>query len=205
MALYVDKKYTSKKDTPLAWHTFTRYIRCPLGVLYILGTLISLNNEAQTSELLICIDVLYLISVGLEVVFFIGSFNWTKYAFKAKIISLFYSIFVNFCIVSISYQSAGSSFGTVLGSCIAAYLEYVYYKKREMLFNDSKNDDVYENTITHENIITQSNNEEMEDTVENNDESNVSKNSKTLYCRKCGTKLDESSIYCRKCGTKVER
>ena len=195
MSLYVDKKYTSKNGTPLAWHTFNRFVRCPLGVILTISNLINLNYNAQASELLICLDIMYLISIGLQTAFFIGSFNWKRYAYKSIIISEFYGMFLTFCVTAITSGSNASSIGSVLGTCIVFYFEYVYYKKREELFNDSK----YDNSIQQEYTI----NENLVDVkVEETKTQNI-QNDKPLFCRKCGRKLDPDSLFCRKCGTKV--
>lgn len=196
MSLYVDKKYTSKKDTPLAWHNFNRFVRCPLGVILTITNLINLNYNTQASELLICLDIMYLISIGLQTTFFIGSFNWKRYAYKSIIISEFYGMFLTFCVTAITSGSNASSIGSFLGTCIVYYFEYVYYKKREMLFNDSNYDisSQQEYTINKENLENAKGEEAETQSIQNDT---------PLFCRKCGTKLDSDSLFCRKCGTKV--
>lgn len=203
MALYVDKKYTSKNTAPLAWHKFSRFVRCPLGIIFAVGNLIQLNNGAQISELLICINIMILISIGLQVAFFIGSFGWKRYAWKALIAGLFYDALLYFCIVAIAPENEASSIVNVLGYATVTYLQYVYYKKRELLFNNSKYDVVEQvsndsSSIVNDNELLTFSNKEF------NDDNKKNTQNTPLFCRKCGTKLDPESCFCRKCGTKVE-
>ena len=52
-------------------------------------------------------------------------------------------------------------------------------------------------------IKTLTTRELLSDTLENIEETQIPVD-KILFCRKCGTKIDEDSRFCRKCGTEIK-
>ena len=177
------EKYKDRRATPLGWHAFTRFVRVPLGVVLSIYFGFSLLRLG-INDFVICFLLMELLSVVLLILFFVGAFNWKRYAWQAIVAFLFYDVFLSFCTYAITYVVLSKTIAFTLGVTVLHGIDFIYYEKRECLFDDNKFD---------------ASNVPAPLTIR---DTNTSTN--VLYCRRCGTRLDQDAMFCKRCGTRIE-
>ena len=182
--------YVSNPGLPIGWHKFTRFVRIPLGIFISLIQFFQLAPLA-TNGLFFCYEIMILVSIILSLMYFIGSFKWKRYAYTAIIALEFYSLFLTFCTVAISSEKTSVAITAIIVRSIWAFFETKYFMKRKYMFNGNQDK---QTTTTYNNKI--------EANTKIDFSSPTSK--QVLYCRKCGTKLEQDALYCKNCGTKIE-
>lgn len=177
-----DRIYTDKKTAPLAWHKFNRFFRVPLGfVVQCYNVVFFLNYELSLES--ICFILICLFEMVLMIMFFVGSFNWKKYTYKSIVVLSIFSVFFEFCMSALNTEDFIETMIYTLLYMIVAFFEVKYYKKRKLLFDDNK-------------VVLENSYSDSASDITNDD-------TKILYCKYCGTKLDENAMFCKKCGRRI--
>lgn len=227
----VDKQFKSIEETPLSWFNFTKYCRCPVEIVATLYNMSTISGSVFDNTFNTVLYAFYAIGLFFDITFMVGTWDkkMKRYAYTAKMYSLLNNC-IFYCGFALILQTE-TIVVSFLCMLFVAYLEYVYYKKRELLFSENTNIETNctmkkvtpkietNNTIgkvaskvTGLKTKIATDNEEPKDIVKvENHKLDSTKYSATqeqpkriMYCRKCGTKLLEDSKFCRICGCKVE-
>ena len=181
--------YVSNPGLPIGWHKFTRFVRAPFSILYDLYLILQLSLISPANEIVICLEIMISISIVLLLMYFIGSFKWKRYAYTAIIATQFYGLFVTVCAAAISSEKLSVAITTIAMRSIWVFFETKYFMKRKFMFNGGQ-----DKQITYNNKIEKNTNIDFSSIT----------SKRALYCRKCGTKLEQDALYCKNCGTKIE-
>lgn len=191
------KMYYDRESTPLAFHTFVRYVSLPLGFLSIIGQMISATSNAAGNYWLFNIDLLaYITTLALIVICFVGFIWWKPYAWYGMMVYLGFRTVYSAFVVAVYIAYAPNMVATVLGQFAAALiygvLAGIYYLKRKPLFfeqmqlplQDAVKDELRSSAVEKEPA---------------NDMLSLP------FCPNCGARLMRGSTFCNQCGTKITR
>lgn len=187
------KTYHDKDTTPLAFHTFYRWVCLPLGFLSTLGNLAQLRTLYPTAanfDKFVC-----LVDLVLIVVCFVDFTRQRPLAWYAVITRLWLLVGYSTIILLVCMINAPQAIGTALGQLIAVsiygILCGVYYLKRKPLFVP----DVAQSSET-----SGAPHLPAEDTT-----THQTATPPIAFCRKCGNELLPGSNSCSSCGTLVAK
>ncbi len=194
-------RYTDRNKTPLAYHTFFRFVALPLGILVTLGNIFEelgyfKEFQLHPGDLLYALTVIdlifFLTDLALLVVCVVGLFRWAAYGWYAVMIHLPLTVVYRLYIVIIFYLYDVPDISMAEASLIAVVIFYplvaVYYFKRKALFFPSA---------------------QQPETLPAPEEFSLAQplqasSPQAAFCRKCGQSLPSGASFCSRCGTPVK-
>ena len=216
--------YTSRANTPLAFHNFIRFFSLPIGIITWLTRFSEFSNIEQLNWLYVIDFIFFTTAVVLLVLAFIGFLRWQLYGYKCLFI---YLVVVNvFYLVCMAIYAAfnltdevNKLIGTEIVNLTYSVILFIYYRKRRQLFTSVFNKvNLTNNLIKSDFSATDEMNTLAENTIAKiepeagqdipiKDGNDVieqgNDNVKAKYCRKCGSRLEDDSRFCSLCGTEV--
>lgn len=193
-------RYTDRNRTPLAYHTFFRFVALPLGILgtfrnifeeigYLQDPLIrsdSLLHTLTVSELLF-----FLTDLALLLVCFIGFFYWSRYAWYAVMIHFPLAVVYRLYVVVISSQFAFFNLSLAESSLIAAVvvgglIEFYYFKRKPLFFPAAQET------------------QPLPEVEELPPAEQQAPPPQAAFCRRCGQNLPPDGAFCPRCGLPVK-
>lgn len=195
-------RYTDKARTPLAYHTFFRYVALPLGILTTFANIFQefgYFNDFQIQpgsvlySLFITELLFYFIDLALLLVCFVGFFHWSRYAWYSTMIHLvlavIYRLYVLVFFAVYNPTETSSAVSDLIAALLLCVLLGIYYWKRKPLFfpvpPDSETSPGTEPTLSSPSLPGDS--------------------PRAIFCRKCGQRLPPDGAFCPQCGTPIKR
>ena len=188
-------RYYFEKNTPLAFHKFFWYVSMPLGIVVLTARMIKTISEMQFFSWFIAMDAVFcVVLLTLEVVCFIGFFNWKPYAWYSIMAMLCVNAVYQFFVIALYAlylpDEIGIGLGSFLGFAIYAALVGTYYSKRRPLF--------FQNVASGTAAGAFAANPAVQAGM-----GGAAPLPRIKYCRKCGCELVPESRFCVRCGAQV--
>lgn len=195
------KQYDDRATTPLMYHKFRWYVSLPLAVLI---TLIQINNEKEllfSGNWAYGIDGGYLLIIlVLNMICFVGYFQWRAYAWYSTLISMVVQsgyAFIGIIIYALYLPSQiATALGQFLGVTTVSILIGIYYIKRKPLFFTGAvpaapptAPEPWEAAKTEAEKIPAA----------------AEPRRVIAFCYRCGNRLTPGSNFCSQCGTPIAK
>ena len=176
----------------MKWYKFNIFFRLFSSIVFLFFDIVSIPiNYGMIWGTSLNIDIYLCFAIIFDLTLIVGAIltrHWlahfnekgVKCYFATQYFSQVVLYIVIFSLLGIDGNTLPQTIGRLIVYGISYALEYVYWKRRDHLFNSPA-------SITH---------------MHSDDNLLVNK-SKILFCRKCGSKLPEDALFCQECGTKI--
>jgi hypothetical protein len=140
-------KFTSKNDTPLLFHKFLWFVALPLGAFgHILVGINEIRDVPYLEAYYLLLVVLMAVSSMLNIVIFIGFFNWSPYAWYCIMTRC--AVGIADCLVILVLSLLHLNFESMLlivervGSILlTCFVVYYYWSRKPLFFHREQADE----------------------------------------------------------------
>lgn len=204
-----EKKEIMNEELPMNWWNFWKYFRFPVGIFFSIFNFIGSLSLLKDVQLNMFGKVILLINFVLIIFLCITFYYFAarkKYGFEMlitySIVEIIFNSFIN--VFNNNYIRSNSITELVIETLIISgivcaiwvYPNYIYFKKRRHLFEESE-----ENKDTYTENLNDNISEEIEEKKEEK-KNEIVENKK--FCTKCGKQIENDWMFCNYCGNRLK-